>query len=173
MLYFLDGVGRYMTSEWERARMVNNAEVARQELERFRGTMGRRCVAAGCCNAHSDSTSMHKFPKDWAQEEIREAKSRERWSATENSFLCSEHFEAVFWSRPDASWTNGPEEEIEAWCCPNNFCEACDTQQTTESSSSCEAPTLTTAHKRAPASSSTIGTGDPPKKRMAFEKRET
>lgn len=31
---------------------------------------------------------------------------------------------------------------------------------------------VTTARKRAPASSSTVGTGGPPKKRTAYEKRE-
>ena len=173
MLYFLNGVGRYVTSEWECACMVNNAEVARQGLERFRGTMGRRCVAAGCCNAHSDSISMHKFPKDWAQEEIRETKSRERWSATENSFLCSEYFEAeCFEVDPMLAEQMGLKKRLKPDAVSTIFVRHVTPQQTTESSSSCEAPALTTARKRAPASSSTVGTGDPPKKRMAFEKRE-
>ena len=64
---------------------------------RFRGTMGRRCVAAGWSNTHSDSISMHKFPKDpelrqkWEKQVQR---TREQWSATDTSVLCSEHFEA-------------------------------------------------------------------------------
>ena len=58
--------------------------------------MVRRCVAAGCSNTHSDNTSLHKFPRDpelrlkWEKQVQR---TRDKWKATENSFLCSDHFE--------------------------------------------------------------------------------
>ena len=59
--------------------------------------MVRRCVAAGCSNSHSDNVRMHKFPRDpelrkkWEKQVQR---TREQWTATETSFLCSDHFEA-------------------------------------------------------------------------------
>ena len=142
--------------------------------------MGRRCVAAGCSNTHSDSISMHKFPKDpelrkkWEKQVQR---TRERWSATENSFLCSEHFEADCFevdSMLAEQMGLKKRRRLKPDAVPTIFVRHVTPQQTTggpESSSSSEAP-LTTARKRAPASSSTVGTGGPPKKRMAFEKRE-
>ena len=36
----------------------------------------------------------HKFPKDRLKWEKQVQRTREQWSATENSFLCSDHFEA-------------------------------------------------------------------------------
>ena len=160
-------------------RQSENARAhARQGLERFRGTMWRRRVAAGCSNTHSDSISMHKFPKDselrkkWEKQVQR---TRERWSATENSFLCSEHFEAECFevdSMLAEQMGLKKRRRLKPDAVPTIFVRHVTPQQTTESSSSCEAPALTTARKRAPASSSTVGTGDPPKKRMAFEKRE-
>ena len=51
----------------------------------------------GALNTHSHNVSMHKFPKDpelrlkWEKQVQR---TRDKWSATENSVLCSNHFEA-------------------------------------------------------------------------------
>ena len=62
---------------------------------RFCGTMGRRCVAAGCSNTHSDSISMHKFPKDPELRRKWESKFRrlKNDGVPLTSVLCSEHFE--------------------------------------------------------------------------------
>ena len=53
------------------------------------------CVAAGCSNSSSSSTTLFKFPKDpqqrlgWERQVLR---TRAHWKATDYSFLCSEHF---------------------------------------------------------------------------------
>lgn len=57
--------------------------------------MVNRCVATGCSNTPSDHVSMFKFPKDRvlrAQWEKQVQRTRAQWKATENSFLCSDHF---------------------------------------------------------------------------------
>lgn len=57
--------------------------------------MVNRCVAAGCSNTPSDRVSLFKFPKERAlraQWEKQVQRTRAQWKATENSFLCSEHF---------------------------------------------------------------------------------
>lgn len=58
--------------------------------------MPARCVAAACSNTHRDGVSLFKFPKDpflrekWAKQVQR---TRAKWNPTENSVLCSKHFE--------------------------------------------------------------------------------
>lgn len=57
--------------------------------------MVNRCVAAGCSNTHSDRVSLFKFPRDgtlrqrWEKQVQR---TRAQWKATDQSFLCSDHF---------------------------------------------------------------------------------
>ena len=54
-----------------------------------------RCVAAGCSNTSSSSTTLHKFPKDpelrleWVKQVLR---NRTKWRATNYSYLYSDHF---------------------------------------------------------------------------------
>ena len=53
------------------------------------------CVAAGCSNVPSDTVSLFKFPKNpalKAQWEKQVQRTRANWKASENSYLCSEHF---------------------------------------------------------------------------------
>ena len=53
------------------------------------------CAAAGCSNVPSDKVSLFKFPKDpalKAQREKQVQRTRAKWKASEDSFLCSEHF---------------------------------------------------------------------------------
>ena len=53
------------------------------------------CVAAGCSNTTGGNITLHKFPSDkgkrakWIQQVQR---TRAQWTATQYSFLCSEHF---------------------------------------------------------------------------------
>ena len=57
--------------------------------------MVNRCVAGGCSNTPSPGISLYKFPKDPTlrrQWEKQVQRTRAKWKATENSFLCSEHF---------------------------------------------------------------------------------
>ena len=55
-----------------------------------------RCVAAGCSLTHKDGVSIFHFPKDpvlrkkWADQVRR---TRDKWEPTDNSVLCSKHFE--------------------------------------------------------------------------------
>ena len=135
--------------------------------------MGRRCVAAGCSNTHSDTISMHKFPKDpelrlkWEKQVQR---TRERWSATENSFLCSDHFEADCFevdSMLAEKMGLKKRRRLKLDAVPTIFVRP---QPATEPGPSSSTP-VTTARKTAPTSLSTVSTA-PPKKRMAYEKRE-
>lgn len=54
-----------------------------------------KCVAAGCSNSSSSSTTLYEFPKDprlrheW---EGQVQRTRAQWKATKYSHLCSEHF---------------------------------------------------------------------------------
>lgn len=56
-----------------------------------------KCVAAGCSNSSSSSTTLYEFPKDpqlrheWEKQVQR---TRAQWKATKHSHLCSEHFTA-------------------------------------------------------------------------------
>ena len=144
---------------------------------RFCGTMGRHCVAAGCSN----SISMHKFPKDpelrWKWEK-QVQRTRERWSTTDTSVLCSEHFEVDCFevdSMLAEQMGLKKRRRLKPDAVPTVFVRhgiAKDTAGQESGSSSGETPS-TTAHKRAQASSSTVETDGLPKKRMAFEKRET
>ena len=58
--------------------------------------MPARCVAAFCSNTHKDSVSLFKFPKDpelhlkWVKQVRR---TRDDWTPSPSSLLCSEHFE--------------------------------------------------------------------------------
>ena len=57
--------------------------------------MVNRCLADGCSNEPSDKVSLYKFPKDpslRAQWEKQVQRTRAKWKASKNSFLCSEHF---------------------------------------------------------------------------------
>lgn len=59
--------------------------------------MVNKCVAAGCSNTNSDTVSLHKFPKDptlRSQWEKQVQRTRAKWTATDSSLLCSEHFTA-------------------------------------------------------------------------------
>ena len=187
-VHFRGGRGAYVTSRVRtRGRDTLSSFCAEHRTKaktwRFCGTMGRRCVAAGCSNTHSDSISMHKFPKDpelrrkWEKQVQR---TRERWSATDTSVLCSEHFEADCFEvdsmlaeqmglkkrrrlKPDAVPTVFVRHGI-----PKDAAG----QESLAGSSSSGETSSTTAHKRAQESSSTVETDGPPKKRMAFEKRE-
>ena len=140
--------------------------------------MGRRCVAAGCSNTHSDNVSMHKFPQDpelrlkWEKQVQR---TREQWSATENSFLCSDHFEADCFevdSLLAKQMGLKKRKRLKPDAVPTIFVRHVPPKQAAGSGPSSSGAQVSIAHKRAPASSSTVGTGGPPKKRMAFEKRE-
>ena len=57
--------------------------------------MVKRCVAAGCSNTHSQNVSLFQFPRDpvlrrqWVKQVQR---TRAKWSASDHSVLCSEHF---------------------------------------------------------------------------------
>ena len=62
----------------------------------LRGTMVKRCVAAGCSNTYAQNVSLFCFPRDpalrkrWTRELQR---TRDQWSGpTEHSVLCSDHF---------------------------------------------------------------------------------
>ena len=58
--------------------------------------MPARCVAAFCSNTHKDGVSLFKFPKDpelhlkWVKQVRR---TRDDWTPSPSSLLCSEHFE--------------------------------------------------------------------------------
>ena len=57
--------------------------------------MPNRCVAAGCSKIPADGVSLFKFPKDpglfdiWAKQVQR---TRQNWTQTHESVLCSDHF---------------------------------------------------------------------------------
>jgi len=72
-------------------------------LPRFK-RMPIRCVAAGCSQYPSDTVSLQIFPKDeklrkqWTKQVQR---TRDKWSPTPSSHLCSDHFtEDCFEARP-------------------------------------------------------------------------
>ena len=57
--------------------------------------MVKRCVAAGCSNAHSECVSLFKFPTDSILRrklEKQVQRTRARWKAAEHSILCRDHF---------------------------------------------------------------------------------
>ena len=142
--------------------------------------MVRRCVAAGCSNTHSHNVSMHKFPKDpelrlkWEKQVQR---TRDKWSATENSVLCSNHFETDCYevdSMLAEQMGMKKRKRLKPDAVPTIFVRHVPPKQAaaTEPGPSSSGALVTTGRKRAPASSSTGSTGGPPKKRGAFEKRE-
>ena len=147
---------------------------------RFCGAMGSCCVAAGCSNTHSDSISMHKFPKDselrWKWEK-QVQRTRERWSATDTTVSCSEHFEADCFEVDSmlAEQMGLKKRRLKPNAVPTVFVRHGIPKDAAgqESGSSSSETQSTTAHKRAQASSSAVETDGTPKKRMAFEKRET
>ena len=141
--------------------------------------MGRRCVAAGCSNTHSDNISMHKFPKDpevrqkWEKQVQR---TREKWSATESSFLCSNHFEAdCFEVDSILAEQMGLKrrKRLKPGAIPTIFvrCKQAPKQSAGAGQSSSDAPN-SSARKRVSGAAVSVGTDYPPSKRMAFEKRE-
>lgn len=138
-------------------------------------SMVRRCVAAGCSNTHSHNVSMHQFPKDpelrlkWEKQVQR---TRDKWRATDNSFLCSDHFEADCFNVDSVLAEQmglKKRRTLKPDAVPTIFVRHVATEQGEPGPSS-----GMIAGKRAPAttSSSSVGTDGPPKKRMAFEKRE-
>ncbi|XP_070545819.1 zinc finger protein 37-like isoform X3 [Ptychodera flava] len=60
--------------------------------------MPHRCVAAGCSNSPGKRVSLFKFPRDprlfeiWVKQVRR---TRQNWTPTRSSVLCSDHFEAA------------------------------------------------------------------------------
>ena len=75
----------------------------------FRDKMPYRCVAAGCSNVPDPSKSigLHKFPEDNDSEKKRRRlwiafvrTKRAKWSPTETSRLCSQHFKADDFESP-------------------------------------------------------------------------
>ena len=139
--------------------------------------MVRRCIAAGCSNTHSHNVSMHKFPSDpelrlkW-EKQVR--RTRDKWCATDSSFLCSDHFEADCFEVDSVLAEQmglKKRKKLKPDAVPAIFVRHVAPEQGGPGPSSSGDP-VTFARKRAPASSSTVGTDFPPRKRMAFEKRE-
>jgi hypothetical protein len=81
-----DGCGHSMTSKGEH--IISHVVAAAT-------AMVKRCVVAGCSNTHADGVSLFKFPVDklMRRKWIRQIQStRAKWTATETSLICSQHF---------------------------------------------------------------------------------
>ena len=85
--------------------------------------MVNRCLADGCSNEPSDKVSLYKFPKDpslRAQWEKQVQRTRAKWKASKNSFLCSEHFTPDSFevdSQLGAQFGIKKRRRLETWCC--------------------------------------------------------
>ena len=116
-----------------------------------------RCVAAGCSHTNKDGVSLYKFPKDsglrkkWADQVRR---TRDKWTPTDTSQLCSRHFEDSCFE-PDSKLSEAMglgkrKARLKANVIPTIF----------------EKPA--SFKRRAPASESQ----EPKRRRIAYEKRE-
>lgn len=133
---------------------------------------GTRYVAAGCSNTHSETVSMHKFPKDpevrW-QWEKQVSRTRERWSAMETSFLSSDHFEADCFEVDSiiaSQMGMKKRKRLKPGAIPTIFVRHLPAAQTVDGQGPSNSGTsVFTARKRTPAD-----TECPPRRRSAFEK---